>query len=167
MFKILFGNLPVICSFLLLCDYTLAKIVGSGKSNISSPLKRDRSRERSKSKLSRIDSTAMDKPAARIARLRTQSTSDDNQPVCKEGMQPARGVGKQRAIAVFTSGGDSQGMNAAVRAVVRTALYLGCKAYFIKEGYQGMVDGGGHIVEATWVSIITIVCLLSLDLYCK
>lgn len=30
-----------------------------------------------------------------------------------------------------------QGMNAAVRATVRMAIYLGCKAYFIKEGYQG------------------------------
>ena len=31
------------------------------------------------------------------------------------------------------------GMNAAVRAVVRFGLYLGCKVYFIREGYQGMV----------------------------
>ena len=51
-------------------------------------------------------------------------------------------------IAVFTSGGDSQGMNAAVRAVVRFGLYLGCKVYFIREGYQGMVDGGDNIEEA-------------------
>ena len=51
-------------------------------------------------------------------------------------------------IAVFTSGGDSQGMNAAVRAVVRFGLYLGCKVYFIREGYQGMVDGGENIEEA-------------------
>lgn len=41
-------------------------------------------------------------------------------------------------------------MNAAVRAVVRFGLYLGCKVYFIKEGYQGMVDGGDNIQEATW-----------------
>ena len=41
-----------------------------------------------------------------------------------------------KGIAVFTSGGDSQGMNAAVRAVVRFGIYLGCNVYFIKEGYQ-------------------------------
>ena len=41
-----------------------------------------------------------------------------------------------KGIAVFTSGGDSQGMNAAVRAVVRFGLFLGCRVYFIREGYQ-------------------------------
>ena len=38
-----------------------------------------------------------------------------------------RGCHKGKGIAVFTSGGDSQGMNAAVRAVVRMGIYLGCK----------------------------------------
>ena len=38
-----------------------------------------------------------------------------------------RGSHKGKGIAVFTSGGDSQGMNAAVRAVVRMGIYLGCK----------------------------------------
>ena len=38
-----------------------------------------------------------------------------------------RGSKKGHGIAVFTSGGDSQGMNAAVRAVVRMGIYLGCK----------------------------------------
>ena len=46
-------------------------------------------------------------------------------------------------IAVMTSGGDAQGMNAAVRSVVRTAIFHGLEAYAIYEGYQGMVDGGG------------------------
>ncbi len=55
-----------------------------------------------------------------------------------------------KGIGVFTSGGDSQGMNAAVRAVVRFGLFLGCKVHFIKEGYQGLVDGGDNIVEAGW-----------------
>lgn len=48
-------------------------------------------------------------------------------------------------------------MNAAVRAVVRTGIYLGCKVYFIKEGYQGMVDGGDNIVEANWSSVSSII----------
>jgi 6-phosphofructokinase 1 len=49
------------------------------------------------------------------------------------------------------------GMNAAVRAVVRMGIYLGCKVFFIKEGYQGMVDGGDNIVEATWSSVSSII----------
>ncbi|XP_015787370.1 ATP-dependent 6-phosphofructokinase isoform X3 [Tetranychus urticae] len=90
--------------------------------------------------------------------LRTQSTTEEFGPVSKEGMcPPNRSVGAKKTIAVFTSGGDSQGMNSAVRAVVRTALYLGCKAYFIKEGYQGMVDGGEYIVEASWISVSGII----------
>jgi len=68
-----------------------------------------------------------------------------------------RGSQKGKGIAVFTSGGDSQGMNAAVRSVVRFGIYLGCKVYFIKEGYQGMVDGGECIVEADWASVSGII----------
>ncbi|XP_057328970.1 ATP-dependent 6-phosphofructokinase isoform X5 [Microplitis mediator] len=67
------------------------------------------------------------------------------------------GSHKGKGLAVFTSGGDSQGMNAAVRAVVRMGIYLGCKVFFIKEGYQGMVDGGDNIVEATWSSVSCII----------
>jgi len=68
-----------------------------------------------------------------------------------------RGSQKGKGIAVFTSGGDSQGMNAAVRAVVRFGIYLGCKVYFIREGYQGMVEGGENIVEADWASVSGII----------
>lgn len=67
------------------------------------------------------------------------------------------GAHKGKGIAVFTSGGDSQGMNAAVRAVVRMGIYVGCKVYFIREGYQGMVDGGDNIVEANWASVSSII----------
>uniref|UniRef100_A0A3Q3BFE6 ATP-dependent 6-phosphofructokinase n=1 Tax=Kryptolebias marmoratus TaxID=37003 RepID=A0A3Q3BFE6_KRYMA len=61
--------------------------------------------------------------------------------------------GAGKSIAVLTSGGDAQGMNAAVRAVVRMGIYVGAKVYFIHEGYQGMVDGGDNIKEATWESV--------------
>uniref|UniRef100_A0A672N864 ATP-dependent 6-phosphofructokinase n=1 Tax=Sinocyclocheilus grahami TaxID=75366 RepID=A0A672N864_SINGR len=61
------------------------------------------------------------------------------------------GVGK--AIAVLTSGGDAQGMNAAVRATVRVGIYTGAKVYFVHEGYQGLVDGGDNIRQATWESV--------------
>uniref|UniRef100_A0A8D0Q3A3 Phosphofructokinase domain-containing protein n=1 Tax=Sus scrofa TaxID=9823 RepID=A0A8D0Q3A3_PIG len=50
----------------------------------------------------------------------------------------------------------AQGMNAAVRAVVRMGIYVGAKVYFIYEGYQGMVDGGSNIVEADWESVSSI-----------
>lgn len=48
-------------------------------------------------------------------------------------------------IGVLTSGGDAPGMNAAVRAVVRTALDRGAEAYAIYEGLQGLIEGGGSI----------------------
>ncbi|XP_031419020.1 ATP-dependent 6-phosphofructokinase, platelet type-like isoform X3 [Clupea harengus] len=62
-------------------------------------------------------------------------------------------TGAGKSIAVLTSGGDAQGMNAAVRAVVRMGIYVGAKVYFIHEGYQGMVDGGDNIQEANWESV--------------
>jgi 6-phosphofructokinase 1 len=46
-----------------------------------------------------------------------------------------------KKIAVFTSGGDSPGMNANVRAVVRTALYYNMSVVGIRNGYEGMIDG--------------------------
>ncbi|GGF69728.1 ATP-dependent 6-phosphofructokinase [Paenibacillus albidus] len=45
-----------------------------------------------------------------------------------------------KKIAVLTSGGDSQGMNAAVRAVVRSALFFGIEVYGIQRGYQGLLN---------------------------
>jgi 6-phosphofructokinase 1 len=47
---------------------------------------------------------------------------------------------KVTKIGVLTSGGDSPGMNACVRAVVRTALYNGLEVYGIMRGYSGMVE---------------------------
>ena len=58
-----------------------------------------------------------------------------------------------RRIGLFTSGGDSQGMNAAVRAVVRTALNLGAEIYAIYEGYEGMIRGGNHIRKFGWSDV--------------
>ncbi|PWN53267.1 6-phosphofructokinase [Violaceomyces palustris] len=46
-----------------------------------------------------------------------------------------------RRLAVMTSGGDSAGMNAAVRAVVKMAIFKGCEAYVIREGWEGLVLG--------------------------
>ena len=64
-------------------------------------------------------------------------------------MQHAHGTG----IAILTSGGDAQGMNAAVRAVVRTAIQHGYQPYAVYEGYQGMVEGGEYIRKLTWEDV--------------
>ncbi|RLP08509.1 6-phosphofructokinase [Propionibacterium australiense] len=53
-------------------------------------------------------------------------------------------------IAVLTSGGDAPGMNAAVRAVARTAMSRGAEVFAVYEGYQGLVDGGDGIRRFTW-----------------
>jgi 6-phosphofructokinase 1 len=56
----------------------------------------------------------------------------------------------KKKIAVMTSGGDSPGMNAAVRAVVRMSLHMGCDAYCVYEGYEGLVQGGDFIRKMEW-----------------
>jgi 6-phosphofructokinase 1 len=48
-------------------------------------------------------------------------------------------------LAVLTSGGDSAGMNPAVRAVVRSGLAAGLEVFAVYEGLQGLVDGGDRI----------------------
>jgi 6-phosphofructokinase 1 len=56
-------------------------------------------------------------------------------------------------IGILTSGGDAQGMNAAVRAVVRTAIDRGAEVYAINEGFQGLVEGSERICLLTWDSV--------------
>ena len=55
-------------------------------------------------------------------------------------------------IGVLTSGGDAPGMNAALRAVVRSAIYRGLKAYGIYQGYNGLVDGDIKELQSNDVS---------------
>ncbi|HLS09821.1 6-phosphofructokinase [Lentibacillus sp.] len=50
-----------------------------------------------------------------------------------------------KKIGVLTSGGDAPGMNAAIRAVVRKAIYHNIEIYGIKNGFQGLIDG--HIEQ--------------------
>lgn len=57
-------------------------------------------------------------------------------------------------IGILTSGGDAQGMNAAVRAVVRTALVMGATPMAIQEGWQGAVDNS--IRELSWSDVSSI-----------
>ncbi len=66
-------------------------------------------------------------------------------------------ITKKKTIAIMTSGGDAQGMNAAVRAAVRSALVQNCDVYAIYEGYQGMVD---NLIKAMhWESVSSIMQL--------
>lgn len=55
---------------------------------------------------------------------------------------------------MLTSGGDAPGMNAAIRAVVRTAIYNGLEVYGIMRGYSGMVDGDMFRMESKSVANI-------------
>ena len=66
-------------------------------------------------------------------------------------------MSKIKKIAVFTSGGDAPGMNACIRAVVRTALHFGCEVAGIRQGYQGMIDN--NITEMTRHSVSNIMQL--------
>ncbi|MCF8257383.1 MAG: 6-phosphofructokinase [Flavobacteriales bacterium] len=59
-----------------------------------------------------------------------------------------------KTIAVFTSGGDSPGMNACIRAVVRTARGQGIRVFGIIRGFQGMIDGDFRELESHDVSNI-------------
>src|SRR5690625_4721896 len=52
-----------------------------------------------------------------------------------------------KKIGVLTSGGDAPGMNAAVRAVVRKAIYHQVEVYGIKNGYQGLIEGNIEKME--------------------
>ena len=61
---------------------------------------------------------------------------------------------KIKSIGVFTSGGDSPGMNAAIRAVVRSGIYFGLDVYGIRRGYQGLIEGDIYKMSSTDVSNI-------------
>lgn len=57
-------------------------------------------------------------------------------------------------IGVLTSGGDAPGMNAAIRAVVRTAIYNGINVYGIYEGYHGLIENNMFEMSVSDVSNI-------------
>jgi 6-phosphofructokinase 1 len=61
---------------------------------------------------------------------------------------------KVTKIGVLTSGGDSPGMNAAIRAVIRTGTYHGLEMFGIMRGYQGMYEGDIHKMESRSVANI-------------
>ncbi len=61
----------------------------------------------------------------------------------------------EQRIGVLTSGGDAPGMNAALRAIIRTSIYHNCKIFGIKQGYQGMING--YIEELDLSSVSNII----------
>ena len=64
-------------------------------------------------------------------------------------------ISNMKKIAVFTSGGDAPGMNAAIRAVVRTAIYHNLQIYGIERGYEGMINNA--IMELNSRSVSNII----------
>lgn len=60
-----------------------------------------------------------------------------------------------KRIAVFTSGGDAPGMNAAIRAVVRSGIYFGKHMFGILHGYEGMING--EIIPLSSASVSNII----------
>ena len=89
--------------------------------------------------------------------------SIESQIPSREGMLPLKQVPASdkvaQAIGVFTSGGDSCGMNSAVRAVIRMGIYLRFRMFFIREGYKGMIEDvdGNYIEPADWISVSGII----------
>ena len=59
-----------------------------------------------------------------------------------------------KRIGLLTSGGDAPGMNAAIRAVVRTAIYFGMEVYGIERGYAGLIEDSMRQMEMRSVSDI-------------
>lgn len=59
------------------------------------------------------------------------------------------------SLAVLTSGGDAPGMNAAIRAVVRTAIYHGIKIFGVRRGYQGLIEN--DIFEMNTLDVANII----------
>ncbi len=59
---------------------------------------------------------------------------------------------KIRTIGVLTSGGDAPGMNAAIRAVVRSGAYYGIKVMGVRKGYNGLINGEMEEMNARSVS---------------
>lgn len=59
-----------------------------------------------------------------------------------------------KSLAFLTSGGDSPGMNAAIRSIVRTALKNNWTAYAIYDGFAGLLDENIHLIS--WEDVTSI-----------
>lgn len=62
-----------------------------------------------------------------------------------------------KRIGILTSGGDASGMNAAVRAIARSAMNAGLEAYGVNYGYKGLVEGNIFKMESSQLTVSSIV----------
>ncbi|PRP84077.1 6-phosphofructokinase (predicted) [Planoprotostelium fungivorum] len=86
-------------------------------------------------------------------KLEPTSMMKDIPKLIEEISQGKSSEKRRKRIGVMTSGGDSQGMSAAVRAVVRMSYIRGCEPYGIYEGYEGLVQGGDLIKKMQWQDV--------------
>lgn len=63
-------------------------------------------------------------------------------------------MSKIKSVAILCSGGDSPGMNCAIRAIVRTAVHEGLEVFGIQKGYQGLLEGNVRPLSASSVGNI-------------
>jgi 6-phosphofructokinase 1 len=80
-----------------------------------------------------------------VGSLALGTVADPRDPLPTGGPAVADPSARPSSIAVLTSGGDASGMNAAVRAVVRTCIHESIDVYAVYEGYLGLVEGGDNI----------------------
>ena len=73
------------------------------------------------------------------------------EPAKKETAKKETGAGKIKRIGVLTSGGDAPGMNAAIRAVVRTGIAYGMEVVGVRRGFSGLIEE--DFVELTSKSV--------------
>ncbi|CAI2353206.1 unnamed protein product [Caenorhabditis sp. 36 PRJEB53466] len=85
---------------------------------------------------------------------RGRSAQDVEKNKDKKAMEKKTMKTKSHGVGVLTSGGDSQGMNSAVRAVVRETLRRGHRCYLIREGFTGLITG--KVEQATWGHVANI-----------
>lgn len=93
------------------------------------------------------------KSAEEFLAVRTKELSEavhDKKPQLRVADLSLAEKAKKKKIAVMTSGGDAQGMNSAVRAVVRAGIYYDCDMFAVYEGYEGLVQGGDLLKKMSW-----------------
>ena len=72
-----------------------------------------------------------------------------------------------KKIGVLTSGGDAPGMNACLRAIVRSGLVQGLEIYAIKDGYRGLIDDDIEKMTRHSVSEVELASVLLVSLNLK
>ena len=82
-----------------------------------------------------------------------KSCENPAKPIIQPTPTPSSSNLRKKKIGMLTSGGDSSGMNAAVRAITRYAIFKDCDPYAIFNGYDGLVKGGDMIKPFGWEDV--------------